>query len=153
MSKSMELILFIGLQGSGKTTFYKQKFADTHLRLNLDMLRTRHREQILLKACLEAKQPVVIDNTNPTPEDRARYIIPAKAARFRVVGYYFQSAIDECKRRNAQRPERQIVPLPGLMSTYGKLVRPTLTEGFDQLRHVRITDTGQFVIEEWNDEI
>lgn len=145
----MELILFIGLQGSGKTTFYKQKFADTHLRLNLDMLRTRHREQILLEASLRAKQPVVIDNTNPTPADRARYIIPAKAARFRVIGYYFESLVEECERRNAQRPTKQVVPVAGLLATHRRMVPPRMAEGFDELWHVRIKDG--FAVEEWNE--
>lgn len=147
----MELVILIGLQGSGKSTFYKEKLIDTHLRLNLDMLRTRHREQVLLQACLEAKQPVVIDNTNPTPADRARYIVPAKAAGFRVVGYYFGSAIEECKRRNAQRPAKQVVPLPGLLSTHRRLVRPSMAEGFDELWFVRIGGDGRFVVQEWEE--
>lgn len=70
----MEMILFIGGQAAGKSTFYQQHFRDTHVRINLDMLRTRHREAILLEACLRMKQPFVVDNTNPTPEDRQRYI-------------------------------------------------------------------------------
>ena len=65
----MELIVFIGLQASGKSSFYAQKFSDTHIRVNLDMLK----EKILFQACLDAKQPVFIDNTNPTIEDRQRY--------------------------------------------------------------------------------
>jgi predicted kinase len=146
----MEIIIFIGLQGSGKSTFYKRTLSDTHVRLNLDMLKTRHREQVLLKACLEAKQPVVIDNTNPTPEDRARYIAPAKAAGFRVIGYYFQSKIEDCKRRNSQRPAKEVVPLPALLGTASRLVPPTPQEGFDELRYIRISDDGNFVQEEWN---
>jgi predicted ABC-type ATPase len=67
----MQLILFIGLQGSGKSTFYQRQFADTHVRINLDMLKTRRRERLLFDACLSAKQPAVIDNTNPTPVDRS----------------------------------------------------------------------------------
>ena len=149
----MELILLTGLQACGKSTFCKQKFADSHIRLNLDMLRTRRREQILFSACLEAKQPVVIDNTNPTFDDRARYITPAKGAGFRVVGYYFESKIEDCKRRNAQRPPKQIVRVQGLLGTYGRLVRPRLSEGFDQLCYVRIAENGTFVVEEWNDEV
>ena len=73
------------------STFYRTHFADSHIRLNLDMLKTRHREHLLLEAMLEAKQPFVVDNTNPIPEDRARYILPAKAAKFGIVGYYFKS--------------------------------------------------------------
>jgi hypothetical protein len=54
----MQLVLFVGVQASGKSTFFRQRFAETHLRLSLDVLRTRHREAILFNACLEAKQPV-----------------------------------------------------------------------------------------------
>lgn len=86
----MELILFIGIQAVGKSTFYQQRFFNTHIRINLDMLKTRHREQILVKACLAAQQPFIIDNTNVTRKERARYITLAKAAHFRVIGYYFQ---------------------------------------------------------------
>lgn len=39
--------------------------------INLDTLKTRNRERILLAACLEAKQPFVLDNTNLTREVRA----------------------------------------------------------------------------------
>lgn len=149
----MELVIFTGLQGCGKSTFYKQRLVDTHIRLNLDMLRTRHRETLLFEACLAAKQPVVIDNTNPTREERARYIVPAKAARFRVVGYYFQSELEACKQRNQQRPAGEVIPLPGLLGTYNRLVRPALEEGFDQLYYVRMDENGQFVVEEWADPL
>ena len=44
----MELIIFIGLQAAGKSTFYKKNFSDIHIRINLDMLRTRHREKFCL---------------------------------------------------------------------------------------------------------
>ena len=81
----MQLVLFIGVQASGKSTFYRQRFAESHLRLSLDMLRTRFREAILFDACLEAKQPMVIDNTNPSRQERARYILPAKAAGFEII--------------------------------------------------------------------
>ncbi len=57
------------------------------------MLRTRHREQFLVKACLGAKQSFVVDNTNVTRADRARYIPLARAAEFRVIGYYFESTV------------------------------------------------------------
>ena len=86
----MEAVIFIGIQGSGKSTFYKERFVDTHIRINLDMLKTRHREQYLVNACIVAKQAFVVDNTNPTRADRSRYIEPAKAAGFKVIGYYFQ---------------------------------------------------------------
>ena len=89
----MEAILFVGIQATGKSTYFKQRFFDTHVRINLDMLRTRHREKLLFDACLVAQQSFVVDNTNLTVEDRAHYVGPARSAGFRVVGYYFQSQI------------------------------------------------------------
>ena len=61
----MECVIFIGLQASGKSSFCIEYFSTTHIRLNMDMLNTRYRENILLNACANAKQSVVIDNTNP----------------------------------------------------------------------------------------
>src|ERR671926_345106 len=101
----MEAVIFIGVQASGKSSFYKERFFRTHVRISLDMLRTRHRERLLLGACLAAQQPFVVDNTNPTPAARARYVVPARAAGFHVVGYYFQTALAGAIRRNAARPE------------------------------------------------
>lgn len=43
-----EAVIFVGVQGSGKSTFYRERFFDTHVRINLDMLRTRLKEQLLL---------------------------------------------------------------------------------------------------------
>jgi predicted kinase len=70
----MEAIIFIGIQATGKSTFYQRHYSDTHLRINLDMLKTRHRERTLLHTCLQIKQPFVVDNTNPDREQRREYI-------------------------------------------------------------------------------
>jgi predicted kinase len=149
----MQAILLIGLQGAGKSTLYQQRFSNTHLRLNLDMLKTRHRLKLLLDACLAAKQPFVIDNTNPTKACRLLYLQAAKAAGFQCVGYYLQSKLDDCKLRNAQRPVEQQVPLPGLLGTAARLELPSWEEGFDELYYVRIDEQNTFVIEEWADEV
>ncbi len=79
----MEAVLLIGIQASGKSTFYRDRFFDTHVRINRDMLRTRRRERLLLEACIAGLQPFVVDNTNVTPEERARSIGPAKASLIR----------------------------------------------------------------------
>jgi predicted kinase len=147
----MEAVVFVGLQASGKSTFHRERFANTHLRINLDMLKTRHREDIILKACIESKQPFVVDNTNPTPEERAKYIAAAKGGGFRVVGYYFRSSISECVARNAARGET--VPERGIRGTHGRLVIPSRAEGFDELFYVATTDDGGFTVQEWQDEV
>ncbi len=117
------------------------------------MLKTRHREKIFLKACLEAKQSFVIDNTNPTLEDRSRYILPAKENKFRVVAYYFDSHLEECKQRNSQRQGKELIPLPGILSTYKKLVLPTWEEGFDAIYSVKTVVNYSFIVKECFREI
>jgi predicted kinase len=149
----METILFIGGQAAGKSTFYQQRFRDTHLRINLDMLRTRHRETILLEACLRMKQPFVVDNTNPTRQDRQRYIPAAKAAGFQVIGYYFALRLEIALHRNAQREGQQRVPEKGVLATYRRLQRPARSEGFDRLYVVRPVGDEQFTVEEWRDAV
>jgi predicted kinase len=149
----MFALIFCGVQGCGKTTFYRTRFFDTHVRISLDMLRTRNREDIFLRACIEAKQPFVVDNTNPTVEERAKYLAAAKAGQFGVVGYYFESKIEDVLRRNDMRPEPQRVPRAGIFGTYSRLRVPTLAEGFDELYYVRIDEKGEFVVETWRDEV
>ena len=149
----MEAIIFVGIQAAGKSSFYRERFFNTHLRINLDMLKTRHRERVLLRACIDLQQPFVIDNTNPTAEERARYIVPAKAAGFRIVGYYFQSIVQDCLARNDRREPRERVPGKAIGGTTGRLQLPSLVEGFDALHYVRIDDSGSFRVEEWADEV
>jgi len=149
----MEAVIFIGIQATGKSTFYKERFFKTHIRINLDMLKTRSREDILLDACIKAKQPFVVDNTNPSIEDRKKYIDIAKNAKFRVVGYYFQSNIADAIMRNEKREGKECIPLAGIKSTHAKLQLPSLEEGFDELYYVKIDDENKFVVEEWKNEI
>ncbi|MEZ5945186.1 MAG: AAA family ATPase [Planctomycetaceae bacterium] len=146
----MEAVVFVGLQASGKSSFYKERFFSTHVRISLDLFRTRNRERRLLALCLETQQPFVIDNTNPTREERAKFIDAAKSAKYSVVGFYFRSKAEECLTRNQQRTDQ--VPDVGILSTAKKLELPTLEEGFDTLKYVRLTEAG-FVVEEWNDEV
>lgn len=149
----MEAVIFVGIQAVGKSTFYRERFYDTHVRINLDMLKTRHREKLLLEACLAAKQSFVVDNTNVTDEDRARYIQPAKAAGFRVIGYYFRSTLEDAKKRNRARVLARPIPDKALDGTYNRLQAPTLVEGFDALYTVTINPSGGFFVKEWENGI
>lgn len=144
----MEAVIFTGIQASGKSTFYRERFFTTHVRINLDMLRTRHREQLLLRACIEGQQRFVVDNTNPTIAERAHYIVPARAAGFRIVGYYFSPDVGSSVRRNAGRTGRERVPPAAIRGTAKRLAVPSFAEGYDELYVVRIAQDGQFRVEE-----
>ncbi len=66
-------ILFTGLQASGKTSFWQQFFPEL-AHVNLDTLHTRNKEKLLMSECFASGASFVVDNTNPTREDRARYL-------------------------------------------------------------------------------
>ncbi|MGB9244524.1 MAG: AAA family ATPase [Candidatus Acidiferrales bacterium] len=144
----MEAVILVGVQGAGKSTFYGERFFDTHVRINLDMLRTRKREQLLLSACLDAGQSFVVDNTNPQASDRARYIAPARAKGFRVIAYFFDVPLRDAMHRNNQRKVRQKIPPVAVAGTHKKLEPPHKSEGFDQIFTVQVTEPAGFVIKE-----
>jgi predicted kinase len=144
----MEAVIFCGPQASGKSSFYKEHFFATHVRINLDMLRTRRRESLLLEACLAGGQRFVADNTNPCREDRARYMERAKAAHFSATGYFFAESPPDCLKRNASRSGRARIPEKGVGATFARLEPPAWDEGFDRLFTVRIGPGGVFLIVE-----
>lgn len=147
----MQAIVFMGIQASGKSSFYKEQFFVTHVRINLDMLRTRRREALLVRACLEGQTSFVMDNTNVVRAERVRLIAEIKAAGFRVEGYFFESRVAQSLERNASREGRQCVPRLAILGTSKRLELPKRDEGFDALYYVRINDAGKFEIEEWKD--
>lgn len=142
----MEAVIFIGIQASGKSTFFQQRFADTHVRVNLDMLKTRRKEEKLVDACIAMRQRFIVDNTNPTAWDRDRYIPKAKAAGFRIIGYYFDSKLEDALRRNSRREGSKNIPGSALHGTYERMEIPTLKEGFDELFLVRIGKSLDFIV-------
>ena len=149
----MQLVVFCGIQATGKSTFYQQRFFHSHVRLSLDLLRTRHREQRLLQVCLETQMRCVVDNTNPTRAERATYIAPARAAGFEITGYFFQSIASEALVRNLQRPAERQIPDKGIRATRNRLEMPSRAEGFDHLYFVRTTGNQEFELTDWQDEI
>ena len=143
----MEVIIFTGIQGAGKSTFYKERFFNTHLRISLDLLRTRNRENRLIDTALETGTRFVIDNTNPVPEDRARYIGKAKSKKFSVIGYFFDSTLDDALMRNRFREGKERIPEVGIRATFKKLTPPSFDEGFDELFRVRVLPDNRFDVQ------
>ncbi|RPD43275.1 AAA family ATPase [Chitinophaga barathri] len=148
----MEAVIFCGIQATGKTTFFKNNFFSSHMRISLDQLKSRYREDLFLEACLKSQQPFVIDNTNPAKEDRQKYIRLAKDRKFRIVGYYFQSKVADALERNSLRTGKALVPDIAIKGTFNKLELPSLEEGFDELYYVS-TENNDFVIKPWTYEI
>lgn len=149
----MEAVILVGIQGAGKSTFFKENFFDSHVRINLDMLRTRNRERLLFEACLEAKQKFVLDNTNLTREGREKYIARAKEFGFKITCYYFRANLKDAVERNNRREGKAKIPEKGLFAAFKRLQIPKPEEGFDELFYVWIDEADGFIVESWKDEI
>ncbi len=145
-----QAIIFMGIQASGKTTFYEQMLADKgYTHISLDVLHTRKKEDLLLVDCLENGRSLVVDNTNPEVSVREKYITKAKEYGYQVIGIFFQSRVKDCMRRNEQRGLK--VPQKAIACTSRNLQLPSLEEGFDELYFVSINNNNQFKISPWRD--
>lgn len=143
------LIIFIGLQASGKTSFYVEKFSNDYVHINLDTLKYRHREKLAFSKALLSGQGIVVDNTNPTKMDRKRYISKAVEYGYHISVYFFQSRLKECISRNMLR--ERVVPTIRLVHCSNLMELPVKSEGFDEMYFVRIINRG-FEVIPWIEE-
>jgi predicted kinase len=133
-----EAVIFIGLQGAGKTTYFLDHFAATHEHVSRDIQQTPERESTLIRDCLRAGRSFVVDNTNATKAARAPYIRMAKAAGFRVLAFFFETPVRTAIGRNNHRKDKKPIPVPAILRTAGRLEPPSLEEGVDDIRRVRL---------------
>jgi len=131
-----EAVIFVGLQGSGKTTYFTNHLAATHAHVSRDVQQTSERETALIRECLRAGRSFVIDDTNATRAVRAPYIREAKAAGFEVRCYFFDVPVRTAIGRNNHRKDKKPIPVPAILRTAKYLEAPALQEGFDEIRTV-----------------
>jgi predicted kinase len=148
----MELVLLVGLPGAGKTSFFRHRFAATHVLVSGDLIRNRRnsrRKQLRRVAeALAAGRSVVVDNTNPTAAGRAEFVDLGKRHGTRVRCYFFPPDVALSLERNAQRKGRGRVPPVAIYSAMKRMEEPSLREGFDRLYVVEAREPGEFVIRE-----
>ncbi len=146
---SPELIVFTGLQASGKTTFYRERLATTHVHVSKDLWpnarKKEARQRRLIDEHLRAGRSFVVDNTNPTPVEREPLVAIGRALGAHVVSYLFVATVDDALRRNANREGRARIEDAGIYSVAKRFVLPSEAEGFHQRYEVRLGEGG-FVI-------
>jgi predicted kinase len=140
----MECVILIGLPASGKSTFFRERFAATHDHVSKDLLRNnrrpqRRQEQLVAEA-LASGRSVVIDNTNPSVAVRAPLIAAARAHGANVVGYVFATEAADALRRNRAREGRDRVPDVAIFTARKRFEAPTLGEGFDRVFEVKLNE-------------
>ncbi len=101
----------VGLQGSGKTTYYRTNIEPTHALLSLDVQKTRSAFDALLNKYVAEQRSFAIDNTNVTRQVRAPYIRKAKEAGYRVVGCHLDVPTRTPHARNKNRTHKKAIPV------------------------------------------
>ncbi|MFI7610567.1 AAA family ATPase [Nonomuraea terrae] len=145
-----EVAVLVGLQASGKSTFYRRRMAETHVHVSKDAFpnaRHRQRRQLRLVAeALEQGRDVAVDNTNPSPEEWSPLVVLAKERGARVVAYWFPPDLPASLARNLLRLGRSRVPEVGVRATFRRLRRPRRSDGFDAVRTVTFDGSGGFTV-------
>ncbi len=161
----IELVILVGIPGSGKTTFFRRRLEGRYVRVSLDNWRgrsnVRAKERLAIAEGLErarqsagALRGVVVDNTNITRQTRRRYFelaaeMRASAAAVRVVAYWFDEPLERCLARNESRPidaavgEPYFVPAAAIVGFARSLEPPRYEEGFAEILRVVVRD-GDF---------
>ncbi|WP_185287387.1 ATP-binding protein [Chryseobacterium lactis] len=142
----MEMIIFIGIPASGKSSLYKELLFNSHIRISMDLLNTRNKEGKLLQYCFDTQSKMVIDNTNVSSKERKRYIDLARQNKYKILAYYFESDIKTCLERNKNR--KDFINEIGIKAKFKELEPPSLEEGFDKIVQVKIINT-QFEISDY----
>ncbi|KZF25768.1 putative DNA 3'-phosphatase Tpp1 [Xylona heveae TC161] len=139
----LEIVLFCGSPGAGKSTFFWRQLGPLgYVRVNQDILKTR--EKCLQRAAqlLGEKQSVVIDNTNADVETRAHWIKLAKAKNVPIRCVYFTASARLCEHNDIVRslngelmnPEkRTLLPKVAFTGFTSRFREPTLEEGFEDI--------------------
>mgnify|MGYP003292791365 CR=1 FL=1 len=145
-------IIFVGIQGCGKTTFYRKRiepYMKGWKHISMDEIHNRNKESALVQECIDLRLSFVIDNTNPTKEERKRYLDMLDGKGYRVMCYFFQSRVKDCIERNKLRGEP--VPAKAIAATSNKLELPSKDEGFTDMVYIKVVpphfDTELYVEE------
>ena len=143
----MEVVILIGLPASGKSSFYRERFAATHDHVSKDLMRNaprpQMRQQQAIAASLARGRSVVVDNTNPSRAGRAAIVGLARQYGASIAAYYFETAAGDALRRNRLRQGRERVPDVAIFTVRKRLEPPDASEGFDRTYLVRLHEADR----------
>jgi len=142
----MRIVVLVGLPGSGKSTWVKGRpviSSDavremlsgdaTNQGMNRLVFRTMRQ---LLKARLDAGAEVTyIDSTALSLWERRSWVRFAELHECPVEAVFFDTPLEECRRRNALRA--RVVPEDAMERMVRRLVEPSEGEGFERVIRIR----------------
>ncbi|MGX1134452.1 putative kinase [Streptomyces glaucescens] len=158
MRTGLDLAVLVGLQASGKSTFYRRRLSGRYALVSKDLFprgaRNKQQRQMRLVAeALAAGRSVAVDNTNPSPEEWTPLVEAARVHGATATAYWFPPDLTGSLRRNAAREGRDRVPDIGVLATQRRLREPSPDDGFDAVLEVRFDGRGDFDVRaagEWS---
>jgi predicted kinase len=147
----VDVAVLVGLQASGKSTFYAQRLSGRYALVSKDLFprgakNKQRRQTRLVEDHLTAGRSVAVDNTNPSPQEWGPLVEAAHARGSTVTAYWFPPDVAGSLRRNAAREGRARVPDIGVLATLERLREPSPADGFDAVREVSLDGRGGFEI-------
>src|SRR5215469_16302970 len=128
----MELIILIGLQASGKSTFFQNRFSDAYEPISKDLpknSKNKNQKQVeRIERAFQEQHSVIIDNTNVTVHDRQALIDNGRRYNTTITGYHFEPDVTGSRTRNQKREGKAQVPEKVIFITVHKLEPPSYTE-------------------------
>ncbi|XP_078002101.1 LOW QUALITY PROTEIN: bifunctional polynucleotide phosphatase/kinase [Phascolarctos cinereus] len=144
-----EIIVAVGFPAAGKSTFLQEHLVSAgYVYANRDTLGSWQKCVAVCTEALKAGGRAVVDNTNPDPTSRARYISCAKDAGVPCRCFHFTASLDLARHNNRFREmigsTHSSVSDMVMFSYRKQFVAPSLTEGFSQILEIpfcpRFTD-------------
>ncbi|KTF93948.1 hypothetical protein cypCar_00027291 [Cyprinus carpio] len=142
-STKQEVIVAVGFPGSGKSTFFQTHIIPQgYAYVNRDILGSWQQCVSACERALKEGRSVAVDNTNPDPESRKRYIDVSQSAGVPCRCFNFTASLGQAKHNNRFREmvpsSVKHVPVNDMVihSYKKKFVEPSLSEGFSEILQI-----------------
>lgn len=130
---NQELIIMVGLPGSGKT-YYSKKYINNYEYINRDTEKTITKCLKLCEKNIISKKNIIIDNTNPSVKSRKLFVDIAKKYNIKIRCIIFTTSFDVCMHNNIYRSlttNVDVVPKIAYNIYNKNYEEPHINEGFD----------------------
>ncbi len=143
MNKELEVIILMGIPGSGKSTF-ADKLSETHLRICQDVLGNRNDCINWMKRALSQGHSITLDRTNISRGQRQYFIDVAKDFGAKVYCVFLDTPVEICIERVKNRKDHETITadLPEekkieIVAKFNKsLELPQYSEGINEIFHI-----------------
>uniref|UniRef100_A0A8C9VMC5 Polynucleotide kinase 3'-phosphatase n=1 Tax=Scleropages formosus TaxID=113540 RepID=A0A8C9VMC5_SCLFO len=138
-----EVVVAVGYPASGKSTFFHKHIVPKgYVYVNRDTLGSW---QNCVSACergLKEGRSVAVDNTNPDPESRKRYLDVSQKMGVPCRCFLFTTSLEQAKHNNRFRemmPANKHATVNDMIfhSYKNKFIEPSLSEGFSEILKIR----------------